>query len=66
MLQIFYRNVAHPKLSAYVKTRRWVNMTGEYLMFPQDESEFKGGVRHYLGSIEEVSTFYHIFFMSLE
>ncbi|ONK64918.1 uncharacterized protein A4U43_C07F31460 [Asparagus officinalis] len=53
-VDIFYRNVAHPKLSAYVKTRRWVNVTGEYLMFPQDESEFKGGVHHYLGSIEEM------------
>lgn len=53
-LKILYRNVAHPKLSAYVKSRRWVNLTGEYLMFPREESEFKGGVHHYLSSIEEM------------
>lgn len=54
MLQILYRNVAHPKLSAFIKTQKWLNLSGEYLMFPRDESEFKGGVHHYLSSIEEV------------
>ena len=29
--------------------------SGEYLTFPQNQSEFKGGILHYLESIEEVS-----------
>ena len=61
MLQILFRNVAHPKLSSYVKTRRWLNLTGEHLVFPRDESEFKGGVHHYLSSVEEVRIFIVLF-----
>lgn len=53
-MQILYRNVAHPKLSAFVVTRKWLNLTGDYLVFAADESEFKGGVHHYLSSIEEM------------
>lgn len=29
--------------------------SGEYLTFPQNQSELKGGIHHYLESIEEVS-----------
>ena len=53
-MQIFYRNVAHPKLAAYVKTNSWVLESGEYLVFPQNQSSVVGGVGHYLESIEEV------------
>ncbi|GMN35518.1 hypothetical protein TIFTF001_005338 [Ficus carica] len=52
-VKIFYKNVAHPKLAAFVKKHSWVMETGEYLTFPQNQSEFKGGVLHYLESIEE-------------
>jgi hypothetical protein len=55
LVQILYRNVAHPKLAAFVKKHSWVVESGEYLTFPEDQSEFKGGVLHYLESIEEVS-----------
>lgn len=56
-LQILYKNVAHPKLAAYIKKHNWLVESGEYLTFPQNQSEFKGGVLHYLESIEEVSFF---------
>ncbi|KAF5747112.1 methyltransferase PMT28 [Tripterygium wilfordii] len=52
--KIFYKNVAHPKLAAYVKKHTWVVESGEHLTFPQNQSEFKGGVLHYLESIEEM------------
>ncbi|KAF8377939.1 hypothetical protein HHK36_031328 [Tetracentron sinense] len=52
-LKILYKNVAHPKLAAFIKTRSWVTLSEEYLTFPQDQSEFKGGVLHYIESIEE-------------
>lgn len=54
-VQILYKNVAHPKLVGYVKRHRWLVESGEYLTFPQNQSEFKGGIQHYLESIEEVS-----------
>lgn len=47
--------MAHPKLAAFVETHSWVVESGEYLTFPQNESEFKGGIAHYLESIEEVN-----------
>lgn len=52
--KIFYKNVAHPKLSAFIKTQSWLNLSAEHLLFPQEESEFKGGVQHYINSIEEM------------
>ncbi|KAK9023195.1 hypothetical protein V6N11_003421 [Hibiscus sabdariffa] len=52
-LKILYKNVAHPKLAAYMKNHNWLIKSEEYLMFPQNQSEFKGGVVHYLESIEE-------------
>ncbi|KAK8551860.1 hypothetical protein V6N12_040480 [Hibiscus sabdariffa] len=52
-LKILYKNVAHPKLAAYMKNHNWLIKSEEYLMFPQNQSEFKGGVIHYLESIEE-------------
>ncbi|KAF5468474.1 hypothetical protein F2P56_012622 [Juglans regia] len=53
-MKILYKNVAHPKLAAFVKKHSWVAESGEYLTFPQDQSEFKGGILHYLESIEEM------------
>ncbi|XWS24361.1 hypothetical protein CRYUN_Cryun28dG0095100 [Craigia yunnanensis] len=53
-LKILYKNVAHPKLAAYMKNHNWLIESGEYLMFPKNQSEFKGGVVHYLESIEEM------------
>lgn len=55
LVQILYKNVAHPKLAAFVKKHSWVAESGEYLTFPQDQTELKGGILHYLESIEEVS-----------
>ncbi|KAJ0087521.1 hypothetical protein Patl1_09136 [Pistacia atlantica] len=52
--KILYKNVAHPKLAAYIKKHNWLVEDGEYLTFPQNQSEFKGGVLHYLESIEEM------------
>ncbi|KAG1368491.1 hypothetical protein COCNU_14G009590 [Cocos nucifera] len=56
--KIFYKNVAHPKLSAFIKTHSWLNLSEEYLLFPRQESEFKSGAQHYINSIEEVM--YHV------
>ncbi|CAN1835776.1 Probable methyltransferase PMT28 [Linum perenne] len=53
-LQVLYKNVAHPKLADFVKRRSWVVQSGEYLTFPQNQTEFKGGVQHYLDFIEEM------------
>ncbi|KAJ0963313.1 hypothetical protein J5N97_028435 [Dioscorea zingiberensis] len=52
--KVLYRNVGHPKLSAFIKTRSWLNMSGEHLLFPQGESDFMGGAHHYVNSIEEM------------
>ncbi|KAG0466169.1 hypothetical protein HPP92_017749 [Vanilla planifolia] len=35
LLQVLYGNVAHPKLSAFIKTNKFINVSGEYLRFPQ-------------------------------
>lgn len=53
-MKILHKNVAHPKLDAYIKENSWLMESGEYLTFPQNQSEFKGGVIHYLDSIEEM------------
>lgn len=53
-LQILYKHVAHPKLAAFVKSHKWVVEDGEYLTFPDNQSVLKGGIQHYLESIEEV------------
>ncbi|EEF52570.1 Probable methyltransferase PMT28 [Ricinus communis] len=53
-LKIFYKNVAHPKLDAFIKKNSWLVQSGDYLTFPQNQTEFKGGVQHYLESIEEM------------
>ncbi|KAM7272389.1 hypothetical protein ACFE04_027052 [Oxalis oulophora] len=52
--KILYKNVAHPKLAAYIKKHSWIVESGEYLTFPQNQSEFKGGVPHYLEFIEDM------------
>ncbi|KAI3464961.1 hypothetical protein Pfo_021624 [Paulownia fortunei] len=53
-MKILYKNVAHPKLAAYIKTQDWLVESGEYITFPQNQSVFKGGIQHYLESIEEM------------
>ncbi|CAJ1972437.1 unnamed protein product [Sphenostylis stenocarpa] len=53
-LKILYKNVAHPKLAAYIKRHSWLMESEEFLTFPQNQSEFKGGIHHYLESIEEM------------
>ncbi|XP_021900655.1 probable methyltransferase PMT28 [Carica papaya] len=52
--KISYKNVAHPRLAAYIKKHNWLVESGEYLTFPQNQTEFKGGVLEYLESIEEM------------
>lgn len=51
--KIWFKNVAHPKLAQYIKTQSWVVESGDYLTFPQNQSELTGGIAHYLESIEE-------------
>ncbi|KAJ9166091.1 hypothetical protein P3X46_020887 [Hevea brasiliensis] len=53
-LKILYKNVAHPKLDAFIKKNSWLVQSGEYITFPRSQSEFKGGVQHYLESIQEM------------
>ncbi|GFP98436.1 probable methyltransferase pmt28 [Phtheirospermum japonicum] len=53
-LKVFYKNVAHPKLASYMKSKDWLVESGEYITFPQNQSLFKGGIQHYLESIEEM------------
>ncbi|KAK6124527.1 hypothetical protein DH2020_041736 [Rehmannia glutinosa] len=52
--KILYKNVAHPKLGVYIKSQDWLVESGEYLTFPQNQSVLKGGIQHYLESIEEM------------
>lgn len=53
--KIVYKNVAHPKLAAFIKTHSWMMMeAGEYLTFPQNQTVMKGGIQHYLESMEEM------------
>ncbi|KAK6939461.1 putative S-adenosyl-L-methionine-dependent methyltransferase [Dillenia turbinata] len=52
--KILYKNVAHPKLAAFIRSQGWVVESGDYLTFPQNQSEFRGGVQHYLEFIEEM------------
>ncbi|XP_010942964.1 probable methyltransferase PMT28 isoform X2 [Elaeis guineensis] len=53
--KIFYKDVAHPKLSAFIKTQSWLNLSEEFLLFPREESEYKGGAQRYINSIEEMA-----------
>ncbi|XP_030545407.1 probable methyltransferase PMT28 [Rhodamnia argentea] len=53
-LKIFHKNVAHPKLAEFIKKHNWVKESGEYLIFHSNQSEFRGGVLHYLEFIEEM------------
>ncbi|KAL1207801.1 putative methyltransferase PMT28 [Cardamine amara subsp. amara] len=52
--KILYKNVAHPKLAAYIKKHNWVNETSEYLTFPQNQTTFNGNVLQYLEFIQEM------------
>lgn len=53
-LKIFHKNVAHPKLAEFIKKHNWVKESGEYLIFPSNQSEYRAGVLHYLEFIEEM------------
>lgn len=53
--KVWYGNVGHPRLSSYAKDHSWLNRTGEHLVFPPEESEFKGGARHYIETIDEMA-----------
>lgn len=53
-LKILYKNVAHPKLAAFIKTHSWLSLSGDYLIFPQNQSLFKGAALHYVNSMEEM------------
>ncbi|OWM75069.1 hypothetical protein CDL15_Pgr021420 [Punica granatum] len=53
-MKIYYKNVAHPKLDSFIKKHSWVMESGAHLLFPGNQSEFKGGVLHYLEFIEEM------------
>ncbi|KAL3514639.1 hypothetical protein ACH5RR_027356 [Cinchona calisaya] len=53
-MKILHKNVAHPKLATFVKSQNWLVEGGEYLTFPQNQSVLKGGIQHYLESIEEM------------
>lgn len=53
-VKILYKNVEHPKLAAYIKTQDWLVESGEYITFPQNQSVFRGGIQHYLESVEEM------------
>lgn len=53
-LKILYKNVEHPKLAAFIKTQKWVMEAGKYLNFPQNQTALRGGIQHYLQSIEEM------------
>ncbi|CAN4093853.1 unnamed protein product [Withania somnifera] len=52
--KILYKNVAHPKLEAFIKKGSWMMESGEYLAFPMNQSILKGGIQHYLDFIEEI------------
>uniref|UniRef100_A0A1D1Y9B4 Methyltransferase n=1 Tax=Anthurium amnicola TaxID=1678845 RepID=A0A1D1Y9B4_9ARAE len=52
--QIFYRNVAHPKLSAYIKSHSYLRLAADLLLFPHNESVFQGGAAQYLDFIDEM------------
>ncbi|KAI4321592.1 hypothetical protein MLD38_034957 [Melastoma candidum] len=52
--KVVYKNVAHPKLAAYISRHSWVVESGEHLIFPSNQSEYKGGMLHYLEFIEEM------------
>lgn len=53
-LKILHKNVAHPKLDAYIKTRSWLRESGEYIVFPQNHSDVVNDVAHFLEAIEEM------------
>ncbi|KAJ8540993.1 hypothetical protein K7X08_001809 [Anisodus acutangulus] len=52
--KILYKNVAHPKLAAFINKGSWMVESGEYLTFPVNQSIPKGGIQHYLDFIEEM------------
>ncbi|KAG6502724.1 hypothetical protein ZIOFF_035010 [Zingiber officinale] len=52
--KIWFSNLEHPKLSAFIKTQNWLNLSGDYLLIPPKASEFKGGAEQYVSSIEEM------------
>ncbi|CAA7393690.1 unnamed protein product [Spirodela intermedia] len=51
--QIFFPNVAHPMLSAYMKGHRWLRLDGDLLLFPRNESILQDGGAQFIDFIEE-------------
>ncbi|KAG9446434.1 hypothetical protein H6P81_012562 [Aristolochia fimbriata] len=52
--KVIYKNVAYPKLSAFIQTHSWFTQSGDYLTLLHNQSEFKGGASHYVNSLEEM------------
>ncbi|KAK4351304.1 hypothetical protein RND71_030617 [Anisodus tanguticus] len=52
--EIWYDNVPYPKLVEYKKDRNWMKKSGHYFVFPGGGTQFKDGVNHYVGFIEEI------------
>ncbi|KAF3791658.1 putative methyltransferase [Nymphaea thermarum] len=53
--KIWYSNVAHPLLAKFMRHNRWFSLSGDYLMFPSNETHFKGGALSYIESIQEMA-----------
>jgi hypothetical protein len=51
LLQIWYHNVPHTKLAQIKGHQDRVKVTGEFLTFPSDGTQFKHGALHYIDFI---------------
>uniref|UniRef100_B9HDY3 Methyltransferase n=1 Tax=Populus trichocarpa TaxID=3694 RepID=B9HDY3_POPTR len=49
--KIWYHNVPHTKLAQIKGHQDWVKVTGEFLTFPSDGTQFKHGALHYIDFI---------------
>ncbi|TKY45248.1 methyltransferase PMT23 [Spatholobus suberectus] len=52
--QIWYDNVPHPKLVEFKREKNWVVKSGDYLVFPGGDTQFKEGVNHCTKFIEKI------------
>ncbi|XP_059669722.1 probable methyltransferase PMT23 isoform X2 [Cornus florida] len=50
---IWFDNVPHPKLVEYKKEQNWVRKSGDFFVFPGGGTQFKHGVKNYIGVIEK-------------
>ncbi|XP_078430439.1 S-adenosyl-L-methionine-dependent methyltransferases superfamily protein isoform X2 [Wolffia australiana] len=53
--QIFFPNVAHPMLSAYIKSHQWLRLQGDLLLFPRNDSVPEDAGPRYIDFIEETA-----------